>query len=56
MYLPCYLMFITSFELCVGSGSLIKHQLVTHLALGIALRGVLDALRKSVDSKVRNDH
>jgi len=49
-------MFITSFELCVGSGSLIKHQLVTHLALGIALRGVLDALRKSVDSKVRNDH
>jgi len=33
-------------------GSLIKHQLVAHLALGIALRGVLDALRKSVDSKV----
>lgn len=33
-------------------GSLIKHQLVTHLALGIALRGVLDALRKSVDSKM----
>lgn len=25
---------------------------MTHLALGIALRGVLDALRKSVDSKV----
>ncbi|XP_058085160.1 uncharacterized protein LOC131232729 isoform X2 [Magnolia sinica] len=33
-------------------GSLIKHQLVTHLTLGIALRGVLDALRKSVDSKM----
>ncbi|XP_062209520.1 uncharacterized protein LOC133911335 isoform X2 [Phragmites australis] len=33
-------------------GSLIKHQLVAHLALGIALRGVLDALRKSVDSKM----
>ncbi|KAJ0962000.1 hypothetical protein J5N97_029828 [Dioscorea zingiberensis] len=33
-------------------GSLIKHQLVTHLPLGIALRGVLDALRKSVDSKM----
>ncbi|XP_008796100.2 CCR4-NOT transcription complex subunit 1-like isoform X2 [Phoenix dactylifera] len=31
-------------------GSIIKHQLVTHLTLGIALRGVLDALRKSVDS------
>ncbi|RWW03709.1 hypothetical protein GW17_00033108, partial [Ensete ventricosum] len=39
------------FPICTGS--LIKHQLVTHLALGIALRGVLDALRKSVDSKVR---
>ncbi|XP_043718242.1 CCR4-NOT transcription complex subunit 1-like isoform X2 [Telopea speciosissima] len=33
-------------------GSLIKHQLVTHLTLGIALRGVLDALRKSADSKM----
>ena len=33
-------------------GSVIKHQLVAHLALGIALRGVLDALRKSIDSKV----
>ncbi|WVZ55056.1 hypothetical protein U9M48_005770 [Paspalum notatum var. saurae] len=33
-------------------GSVIKHQLVAHLALGIALRGVLDALRKSVDSKM----
>ncbi|KAK8969351.1 hypothetical protein KSP40_PGU002018 [Platanthera guangdongensis] len=33
-------------------GLLIKHQLVTHLALGIALRGVLDALRKSIDSKM----
>ncbi|ONL92550.1 transcription regulator [Zea mays] len=33
-------------------GSLIKHQLVAHLALGIALRGVLDSLRKSVDSKM----
>ena len=33
-------------------GSLIKHQLVTHLTLGIALRGVLDALRKPTDSKV----
>ncbi|KAI3908415.1 hypothetical protein MKW92_020455 [Papaver armeniacum] len=33
-------------------GSLIKHQLVTHLTLGTALRGVLDALRKSADSKM----
>ncbi|KAM0934312.1 putative CCR4-Not complex component, Not1, MIF4G-like domain superfamily [Dioscorea sansibarensis] len=33
-------------------GSLIKHHLVTHLALGIALRAVLDALRRSVDSKM----
>ncbi|XP_059651610.1 uncharacterized protein LOC132299153 [Cornus florida] len=33
-------------------GSLIKHQLVTHLTLGIALRGVLDALRKPADSKM----
>lgn len=34
------------------AGSLIKHQLVTHLTLGIALRTVLDALRKPADSKV----
>ncbi|CAM0956224.1 unnamed protein product [Alopecurus aequalis] len=33
-------------------GSLIKHQLVAHLALGIALRSVLDALRKPIDSKM----
>ncbi|XAR63221.1 hypothetical protein NMG60_11023087 [Bertholletia excelsa] len=33
-------------------GSLIKHQLVTHITLGIALRGVLDALRKPADSKM----
>ncbi|XP_017218466.1 uncharacterized protein LOC108195949 isoform X2 [Daucus carota subsp. sativus] len=33
-------------------GSLIQHQLVTHLTLGIALRAVLDALRKPVDSKM----
>lgn len=33
-------------------GSVIKHQLVTHLSLGIALRYVLDALRKPADSKV----
>uniref|UniRef100_A0A0D9XMB8 CCR4-Not complex component Not1 C-terminal domain-containing protein n=1 Tax=Leersia perrieri TaxID=77586 RepID=A0A0D9XMB8_9ORYZ len=33
-------------------GSLIKHQLVAHLGLGIALRSVLDALRKSIDSKM----
>ncbi|XP_051196211.1 uncharacterized protein [Lolium perenne] len=33
-------------------GSLIKHQLVAHLGLGIALRNVLDALRKSIDSKM----
>lgn len=39
--------------MCLLSGSLIKHQLVTHLTLGIALRAVLDALRKPVDSKVR---
>ncbi|CAA0842704.1 transcription regulators [Striga hermonthica] len=33
-------------------GSLIKHQLVTHLTLGIALRAVLDSLRKPTDSKM----
>ncbi|KZV18909.1 hypothetical protein F511_17815 [Dorcoceras hygrometricum] len=33
-------------------GSLIRHQLVTHLTLGIALRAVLDALRKPADSKM----
>ncbi|KNA22767.1 hypothetical protein SOVF_031520 isoform A [Spinacia oleracea] len=33
-------------------GSIIKHQLVTHLTLGIALRCVLDALRKPADSKM----
>ncbi|KAK4379437.1 hypothetical protein RND71_001299 [Anisodus tanguticus] len=33
-------------------GSLIKNQLVTHIALGIALRAVLDALRKPADSKM----
>ncbi|GAV69286.1 Not1 domain-containing protein/DUF3819 domain-containing protein [Cephalotus follicularis] len=33
-------------------GSVIKHQLVTHLTLGIALRAVLDALRKPPDSKM----
>ncbi|KAL4353352.1 hypothetical protein GQ457_06G032980 [Hibiscus cannabinus] len=33
-------------------GSVIKQQLVTHLTLGIALRGVLDALRKPADSKM----
>ncbi|KAF3780626.1 CCR4-NOT transcription complex subunit 1 [Nymphaea thermarum] len=35
-----------------GEGSLIKHQLVSHLTLGVALRFVLDSLRKSVDSKM----
>lgn len=35
-----------------ASGSVIKNQLVTHLSLGIALRYVLDALRKPADSKV----
>ncbi|KAL3616494.1 hypothetical protein CASFOL_039884 [Castilleja foliolosa] len=33
-------------------GSLIKYQLVTHLTLGIALRAVLDSLRKPADSKM----
>ncbi|GAB2232300.1 hypothetical protein Drorol1_Dr00011332, partial [Drosera rotundifolia] len=33
-------------------GLLIKYQLVTHITLGIALRGVLDALRKPADSKM----
>ncbi|KAL3649432.1 hypothetical protein CASFOL_005835 [Castilleja foliolosa] len=33
-------------------GLLIKHQLVTHLTLGIALRAVLDSLRKPADSKM----
>ncbi|XP_047314979.1 CCR4-NOT transcription complex subunit 1-like isoform X3 [Impatiens glandulifera] len=31
-------------------GSLIKHQLLAHLPLGVALRAVLDALRKPADS------
>lgn len=34
------------------AGLLIKYQLVTHITLGIALRAVLDALRKPADSKV----
>ncbi|GAA0150692.1 mRNA polyadenylation factor [Lithospermum erythrorhizon] len=33
-------------------GSLIKHRLVTHLTLGIALRAVLEALRKPMDSRM----
>ncbi|XP_019056501.1 PREDICTED: CCR4-NOT transcription complex subunit 1-like [Tarenaya hassleriana] len=33
-------------------GSVIKHQLITSITLGIALRGVLDALRKPADSKL----
>ncbi|CAN0921789.1 CCR4-NOT transcription complex subunit 1 [Linum grandiflorum] len=33
-------------------GSVIKHQLVTHLTLGIAIRAVLDAVRKPPDSKM----
>ncbi|XP_022731102.1 CCR4-NOT transcription complex subunit 1-like isoform X15 [Durio zibethinus] len=33
-------------------GSLIKHRLVNNLNLGIALRSVLDALRKPTDSKL----
>ncbi|XP_050235980.1 uncharacterized protein LOC126686015 isoform X2 [Mercurialis annua] len=33
-------------------GSVIQHQLVTDLNLGIALRGVLDALQKPPDSKM----
>ncbi|XP_076917682.1 uncharacterized protein LOC143577845 isoform X1 [Bidens hawaiensis] len=33
-------------------GKLINNQLVTHLTLGIALRAVLDALRKPADSKM----
>uniref|UniRef100_A0A7N0SZB9 CCR4-NOT transcription complex subunit 1-like n=1 Tax=Kalanchoe fedtschenkoi TaxID=63787 RepID=A0A7N0SZB9_KALFE len=33
-------------------GSVIKHQLVTHLHLGLACRDVLDALRKPADSKM----
>lgn len=38
-----------------GTGSLIKHQVVIDISLGIALHVVLDALRKSVDSKVCKD-
>lgn len=38
------------------AGLLIKNQLVTHLTLGIALRAVLDALRKPADSKVSIEH
>ncbi|XP_058209888.1 uncharacterized protein LOC131322543 isoform X2 [Rhododendron vialii] len=37
---------------CHISGSFIKHQLVTYLTLGIALRGVLGTLRKPPDSKM----
>ncbi|XP_057476799.1 uncharacterized protein LOC130764518 isoform X2 [Actinidia eriantha] len=33
-------------------GSLIRYRLVTHLTLGIALRKVLDALRKPPDTKI----
>ncbi|KAD3069237.1 hypothetical protein R6Q59_016720 [Mikania micrantha] len=33
-------------------GLLIRNQMVTHLTLGIALRAVLDALRKPADSKM----
>ncbi|XP_019058124.1 PREDICTED: CCR4-NOT transcription complex subunit 1 isoform X2 [Tarenaya hassleriana] len=33
-------------------GSVIKHQLIASITLGIALRGVLDALRKPADSKM----
>lgn len=33
-------------------GLLIKNKLLTHLTLGIALRAVLDALRKPADSKM----
>ncbi|KAL8129102.1 hypothetical protein V2J09_018257 [Rumex salicifolius] len=33
-------------------GSVIKNQLVTHIPLGIAIRRVLDALRKPADSKM----
>eukprot|EP00850_Spirogloea_muscicola_P015627 SM000121S26024 [mRNA] locus=s121:298001:312953:- [translate_table: standard] len=33
-------------------GCLIKHQLVTHVTLGLALRCVLDALRKPLDSRM----
>jgi len=34
------------------SGSVIKHQLISSLTLGMALRLVLDSLRKPADSKV----
>lgn len=34
------------------SGSIIKHQLISSLTLGVALRAVLDSLRKPSDSKV----
>jgi len=36
----------------IGTGSLVKHQLVSSVILGQALRCVLDALRKPLDSKV----
>jgi hypothetical protein len=36
----------------VNTGSLVKHQLVSSITLGHALRCVLDALRKPLDSKV----
>lgn len=37
------------------AGLLIKNKLLTHLTLGIALRSVLDALRKPADSKVSSN-
>ncbi|KAF9613129.1 hypothetical protein IFM89_005608 [Coptis chinensis] len=43
---------MTRLCMCISEGLLIKKQLVTHLTLGIALRYVLDALRKSSDSKM----
>jgi hypothetical protein len=36
----------------VNTGSLVKHQLVSSITLGHALRCVLDALRKPLDSKM----
>ena len=53
LYMKCYFTIMKyGFYKFKIAGLLIKNQLVTHLTLGIALRAVLDALRKPADSKV----
>lgn len=49
------LMLLCLYSRFIAIGSLVKHQLVSSVILGQALRCVLDALRKPVDSKVKFD-